>query len=867
MNIIIKTIFIGCIAVASLLPPSTARASTAISIDDRHGFPTLLIDGVDAVRTEPVFWGAQWKWAPSRFTLAPASATSYTVQGDIPDLGLTLHTDIQRANDNTLVWDITFSAAQARSNIVGVGLSFKLAAGVFNAALGTPQLLAQHQGWRWGNTDTQQWVEARFNPAPPALYFEQNQPTELRALLIKDRLPAGPIHYTMTLRWGNQVEWQPPLNERLGGPPPQQWPVSQLDARAPPISLAFLNDGDRPAGQHGPLRVQDGALVFSDGTPARFWGTNITAYALFQTPRDTVRQQAKRLAAQGYNLVRLHHHDSPWVDPNIFGSAKKTPYTGAPDAAALDKLDWWIKCLKDEGIYVWLDLHVLRALRREDGVDAFDEISRGKDTADLRGYNYVNPTIEAALQRFNEAYLNHPNPYTGWTLKDEPAIAFGLITNENDVTWHFGNNLLPDKGVPRHSQWYMTQARQFANQNHLSQDTIWRAWEPGPNKLFLNDLERRFNVRMIQHLRGLGVHTPLVTTSLWGRNGLSALPALTSGDVIDVHAYDRSGALERSPLYGATSAHLIAVAHVVGMPLTVSEWNVEPFPSYDRHTWPLYLAATADHQGWDALLQYAYSQEAPWFPGTASNYNSYNDPSVLAMMPAAALVFRQRHVQPARTTYVYDVTADNFFGQGTAASSAPALRSAMEVGQLRVAMPVTKELPWLKRSALPPNATVLHDASRPILPPNAQEATSDTGELRRQWGRGIYTINTPLTQAALGWIGATTIQLPAIDIQLQTRHASVAIQSLDQAPIERSRHILVSIATRSLPQTANRPPFIVEPVAGSLRIKAPAGLRMYRNGALNQWVEWPAPYADGHYTVVLDGTRSVLWLMLRPATP
>ena len=53
---------------------------------------------------------------------------------------------------------------------------------------------------------------------------------------------------------------------------------------------------------------------------------------------------------------------------------------------------------------------------------------------------------------------------------------------------------------------------------------------------------------MIDHLRTLGVKVPIVTTSTWGRNGLSALPALTSGDLIDVHSYGGAGQLEKNPL-------------------------------------------------------------------------------------------------------------------------------------------------------------------------------------------------------------------------------------------------------------------------------------------------------------------------------
>jgi len=58
-----------------------------------------------------------------------------------------------------------------------------------------------------------------------------------------------------------------------------------------------------------------------------------------------------------------------------------------------------IKCLKDEGIYVWLDLHVAaqfpsRAMALPISTRSD---SKGKPTADLKGFNYVNASIQEAI--------------------------------------------------------------------------------------------------------------------------------------------------------------------------------------------------------------------------------------------------------------------------------------------------------------------------------------------------------------------------------------------------------------------------------------------------------------------------------------
>ena len=131
------------------------------------------------------------------------------------------------------------------------------------------------------------------------------------------------------------------------------------------------------------------------------------------------------------------------------------------------------------------------------------------------------------MKSFNEAYLNHRNTFNGLAYKDDPGIMALLLTNENDVTFHFGNALLPDQKVPGHDAHLYGEAAAFAAEFGLPKDKIWRSWVQGPSKLFLNDLEHRFDARMIKQLRELGVKVPIVTTSTWGSDPLSSLPALT----------------------------------------------------------------------------------------------------------------------------------------------------------------------------------------------------------------------------------------------------------------------------------------------------------------------------------------------------
>ncbi len=855
------SVVIACFCASACQGVNAATRWTS-SLDEATGLPALEAGGERADNPGYAFWGGQWQWAPMSVKLDTVAPGSYRADGVDKLLGLTMKTHVSRLPEGGWSVDFIFDAGAGVANAVGGGIVLRLDQATWNATLGDPVLLPDNRGWRWGRDGGPQ-EEVRFDRPLAAIFFEKGNTSQLRAFFFQDKVPPGDLKVHATWLYKG-VETVAPLQERLGGGDPARWPLDGLGNDGPVPDLSFLNADSRPAGRHGPVRADKSKLVFADGTPARFWGTNVAASALFDTPHSDVRIQARRLAALGFNLVRLHHMDSPWVGDNIFGRYAKVPDTQALDDDAIERLDWWIKCLKDEGIYVWLDLHVQRMLKQGDRIDDFDEIRKGKDIADLKGYNYVNPSIEKAMLRFDEQYLTHKNAYTGIAYKDEPAVVGLLLTNENDLTQHYGNALLPDKKVPLHNKRYMDAAAAFAKDNDLPLDKVWRSWEPGPSRLFLNDMEHRFDQRMIDGVRRIGAAAPIATTSSWGNDTLSSLPALTTGDLIDVHTYGRYGTLEKNPLLFPNLVDWVGSAHVVGYPLSVSEWNDEPFPTQDRHVLPLYVAATASHQGWDALMQFAYTKEPP-NRNTPSNWNSYNDPSLMAMLPAAALLYRERHVAEATSTYVVDLDENTFFGQAVSPANSPALRTALELGKLLVAVPRTKALPWLQRRPSPSGATVISDPSKSLLPPDAMQAVSDTGELKRNWSDGVFTIETPRTRAALGWIGGKAISLPDVDFNLTTRNASVAVQSLDDNAIGASSNLLVSVGTRSQPRANNKAPFLVEPAAGSVTLRAPAGLKVYGLGDASRLVEWPTTYRDGRYTIALDGKAPVHWFYVRKA--
>src|SRR5258708_29147403 len=231
-------------------------------------------------------------------------------------------------------------------------------------------------------------------------------------------------------------------------------------------------------------------------------------------------------------------------------------------------------------------------------------------------------------------------------------------------------------------------------------------------------------------------------------------------------------------------------------------------------------------QGWAAVMFHAYSLE-PLTDGlsTPSIYQAYNDPALMASLPAAALLYRQGHVKEASTTYVFTPSKEMLFDQPISAANSVALRTASERGKLLIALPQVAELPWLQKSVIPTGARILHDPNQSQIPAGFSEVVSDTGELKRNWAQGIFTVDTSRTQAVMGWIGANPIALSDVEIAVTTRNAVVAIQSLDGNAINQSESIMISIGGRPAPQTARPLPYYSGPVERSIMISVRAGVQ------------------------------------------
>ena len=183
----------------------------------------------------------------------------------------------------------------------------------------------------------------------------------------------------------------------------------------------------RPAGKGSFIRVVQGHLA-NDAGPLRFWATNLCFDACFPS-HEGAQRVAARLASLGINCVRLHHMDAR----SIWG---KSPNHLTLDPEQLEKLDYLISQLKQQGVYVNINLHVSRWLDTAEGFTGKDK----RPNYD-KGLDNFEPRMIELQKKYAHDLLTHVNRYTQTAYVNEPAVAFVEINNENALysSWGWGN--------------------------------------------------------------------------------------------------------------------------------------------------------------------------------------------------------------------------------------------------------------------------------------------------------------------------------------------------------------------------------------------------------------------------------------------
>jgi hypothetical protein len=439
------------------------------------------------------------------------------------------------------------------------------------------------------------------------------------------------------------------------------------------IDLRFLNE--QFAGEHGCIGVKAGEFVHTgNGQPERFWAVNGPPYEL---NGPELRHCARMLAKYGVNLVRVH---GGYFDDR-----------GEVDMAKVKHALEVVAAMKAEGIYTHFSIYFPLWLQPK------------PNTPWLPGYDgkthpfaalFFNPDFQAQYRKWWTALLTTPNPATGKSLAEEPAVASLEMQNEDSLFfWTFSDQNIPDVELrlleKMFGDWLVKQygslpatlakwnslkvSRDAVSEGRMGFRPLWNIFnEKTPRDQdtarFLFEVQTRFYAETHAFLRQLGFKGP-ITASNWATASPEVLGPLeklsyAGGDFIDRHGYfgcDHKGdnaawSLRNGHTYADRSAlrfeaeepgkprqfvHPAMDPHYEGKPSMLSEttWNR---PNRFRSEAPLYFAAYGALQHSDAIVHFALDSDH-WAvkPGYFMQPWTLMSPAMMGQFPAAALLFRR----------------------------------------------------------------------------------------------------------------------------------------------------------------------------------------------------------------------------------
>jgi hypothetical protein len=561
-----------------------------------------------------------------------------------------------------------------------------------------------------------------------------------------------------------------------------------------PIDLSFMYVKEKPAGIHGFLKVVDDRFVFEDGTEGKFWGTNFNSAQNFPSHEHSAKV-AKRLAKIGVNMVRFHQLDAEWATPNIFqfSRGEKKANTLNFDPVSIDRLDYLIHCLKQEGIYVYMDLLTYRRFKSGDGVEAAEQLG---DAA--KPYSTFNRRLIELQKKFNYDLWSHINSYTGLAYKDDPAIVLVEVTNENDL---FSQRVTLE---PYRSELEVIY-RKWADGNgiKINKEKVDFTKTDKTILEFFIEVTKQYYAEMIKHMRETGVKIPITGTN-WTR-GCAHLTAQMGTDYLDSHAYtsggggwrDSKGKFGNQPNVGSINNMLPALAfnRVAGKPFFVSEWD-NPWPNEWRAESSLLMSAAGSLQGWSGFTihtyRYSLDENVDMIGKPITSlaiggqvyrggvFDTFNDPAKFGLFYHAALMFRRGDVKPSRKTTVIKI--DDL----TAGPDIKALQLTPEQNRVELVVPGV----IAKGEVISPEKAIVNVEDGVVL--------SDTKELYRNLKKRIGWIDTPNTKAVYGFVGKEgKMALTNMKVNVKTDFATVAISTLTDEPIKSSPNMLLTAVGRA----------------------------------------------------------------------
>ena len=546
---------------------------------------------------------------------------------------------------------------------------------------------------------------------------------------------------------------------------------------------------EAPAGRDGFARVSpEGHFVFEKDAkkaPRRFVGGNLCFSANFLSKEEADRA-VRDFVARGWNTMRLHHLDvtitkDEWND---IWNRRTWPEI---DPEKLDRLDYLLAACKKAGIYVTFDLYAMGSYGSCEGFDKPLHCGTIKAIVPIH-----KPAEDLWFKRAMELF-DHVNPYTGVKWKNEPAVLFVTLLNEDSIASVWWG--AADVYVAKYNEW--AKGRGYPA---LGKEDIGKHREFAE---FVYEVKAGANRRMTKRLKEAGVRT-LISGGNWWEN-MAQTYEREALEVVDNHQYadiPYQGDYGKAPFHFNNQANLqngspayaspimMAPTRVFGRPFTVTEWNFCN-PNQWRAEAGLAMGAYASLQDWDAIYRFAWSHDRGnmFGPSPSKGFDIVTDPLSQLAERQAVLLFGRRDASPAKGSAAYGVTADEAFAGGLgdmwSRGLFPTPFTELAYGT-RIGSFVADDG---RKPAIAVDK-VYTAANKGSIPAFGRAGASDTGETAIDYNKGSLRVSTPRT-AGVCSLKKEDLSAGPLSVSGATAFCSVSASSMDGADLERSKRVLV----------------------------------------------------------------------------
>lgn len=662
---------------------------------------------------------------------------------------------------------------------------------------------------------------------------------DARIILAEGDFPAGHRSVSVTLNFSDDVSLVTSAadlakyTKPVAGP---DWFAFSPHNDVSPSAIGMEQWLEKPAGKRGGVRMVGDHFELADGTPIKFWGTNL-AYASNCAPEKNVADfTAARFAKYGINAVRLHKFTYPTNEGGIGDRNDSTQF----DSKGLDRLDYFASQLKNNGVYFgWshtYGLHVRPGDRAR--LLNYEEIARAFPNGNTYAFINFAPDVQDLMIESVVNLLKHKSPYTGLTYAEEPALCFIELQNEDDIFFYTSTNVFDH--CPTYKKQFVHRFSDWLKARYGSEDALKKAWQNALKSnetlaaanidvqlnpwffsedhlpktsggeqqrlldmaAFLHHCQDEYYARYVKAIRDAGYKGPINGSPWQAPSGLPSYYNLSSdyqAGYIDRHNYF-GGHFADTMLGSPGSGYLSSgLQQVIDRPFGLSEW-ITVYPSlYSAEGPPLMAAYGLGLQGWDASYEFQSAASAQSFSKLAGTLPwgvwDADTPTQIGQFPILARMIYRGDVKQAPILSVRNISDADL-----AAGKFAFTDKVTQQGDIKS---FTGSIP---STAIAAGRVVVQfsDAPGKTTAPqmsdyqNGGTIVSTTGQLQWNAPKRYVTINTDGTKGVVGFAQDQDIALGDIHIRSQCPYASILLTAAEPTKtLANCKTALLSAVARS----------------------------------------------------------------------